>query len=700
MFVIDDFLLAVFITFIILLATIITIPVFVIGVSYMGMLLCGGKESETNFSTFGGAKKITKAITKLTKNIKIMLISFDHKNVIIDPIKDLVNTYGQAKTPKEIVDLQKKYIDMAKNIYKQEKKDLSIFDINYVSILDTYTNNKKITNKLLTTMEIKKLLKTRLLTDAYPEIQTSSHSRFGITNIEYTPYNRSEFVKKMDTVYKYAIINSLRELKDKEKEELSVIVNEFNSGKLTEPLFKINFLHYPSIRTSSCYGNFIKYPYSPTYKKLHWGQRKLLLTEIDFFTRCAHHMGKETFKNQNISVVYPGSAHGDKLMMQMEMFPNVIYYLWDPARFNIILYIADFLRRKLPIEFSHTPEQLAVGKKFVGRVFINMEMPNDIYKIYHHNSTNDNIPANYGPEYGFFVQKSADYYLKYKKDMGDTSPTLYVSDIRMFTNTMAYDLLLNNSIKGYNDILALRVSSEISKHLDYKRDMQLQYDWFDMVNATYGLFKFKLKSKTFSKFDAQYKYLNGDIVLQAWAPIASSETRLYVSPAHKAHKDAYYNVKAYTNKCKVFNSIMRVHNANNVKLSNVNIHVSNGEYTIGDIWKPFLSYELIGMDAVIEACILYDYLLIYKDKKDIKHTDIMLAISDLTQSLLDKSNYNNILSYFKKDNDAENILNSRTKYHKSFIHRLDYNTKFADFRLCKIKRGHGKHFHHSNTVRN
>jgi hypothetical protein len=106
------------------------------------------------------------------------------------------------------------------------------------------------------------------------------------------------------------------------------------------------------------------------------------------------------------------------------------------------------------------------------------------------------------------------------------------------------------------------------------------------------------------------------------------------------------------------------------------------------------------MDAIIEACILYDYLLIYKDKKDIKHTDIMLVISDLTQSLLDKSNYRNILSYFKKDNDAENILNSRSKYHKSFIHRLDYNTKFSDFKLCNIKRGFGKHTRHSNTVRN
>jgi hypothetical protein len=226
--------------------------------------------------------------------------------------------------------------------------------------------------------------------------------------------------------------------------------------------------------------------------------------------------------------------------------------------------------------------------------------------------------------------------------------------------------------------------------------MQYQRDWYEMVEAEYGLFKFKLKSKAFAKYDTQYSYLDGDIVLQAWAPVMSTETRLYVSPDHKK-TDAFYDVTSYTNKCKTYNSIMRVADLNSIKLSDIGIDVCNGTHTIGEVWKPFLPHNLIGMDAIIETYILYDYLCIYKNKKDIKHTDIMLVISDLTQSLLDRSNYQNISGYFDKNAVPDDILNSRKKYHSSFVHRLDYNNKRSDFEVCSIRK---KNKWASQTVRN
>jgi hypothetical protein len=142
---------------------------------------------------------------------------------------------------------------------------------------------------------------------------------------------------------------------------------------------------------------------------------------------------------------------------------------------------------------------------------------------------------------------------------------------------------------------------------------------------------------------------------------------------------------------------MRIADLNTIKLSEIGIDVCNGTHTIGEVWKPFLPYHLIGMDAVIETHILYDYLCVYKNKKDIKHTDIMLVISDLTQSLLDRSNYKNILAYLDNNTIPENIFNVRKKYHDSFKYRLDYNSRFSDSTFCSIK---NSNTWRSQTIRN
>ena len=120
---------------------------------------------------------------------------------------------------------------------------------------------------------------------------------------------------------------------------------------------------------------------------------------------------------------------------------------------------------------------------------------------------------------------------------------MFVSDIRLFTKAEATNALTFNLVKDYHDTIALRIVNEKIRHADYVRDMQLQEDWLEFVNAQYGLFKFKLKTKSFvDKQNTQYKYPDGDIILQAWAPIASTETRLFVRPDRKP---AFYNVKKY-----------------------------------------------------------------------------------------------------------------------------------------------------------
>ena len=59
---------------------------------------------------------------------------------------------------------------------------------------------------------------------------------------------------------------------------------------------------------------------------LHWGQRKLLVAEIEFLTEYGH---------LSDTVVYAGAAPGTHIKLLSEMFSNHRFYLYDPAPFTV-----------------------------------------------------------------------------------------------------------------------------------------------------------------------------------------------------------------------------------------------------------------------------------------------------------------------------------------------------------------------------
>jgi cap2 methyltransferase len=60
----------------------------------------------------------------------------------------------------------------------------------------------------------------------------------------------------------------------------------------------------------------------------HWGQRKLLCSEIEFLT-------KFTEKDVAVNVVYAGAAPGTHIEYLSMMFPMVKFILYDPANFTV-----------------------------------------------------------------------------------------------------------------------------------------------------------------------------------------------------------------------------------------------------------------------------------------------------------------------------------------------------------------------------
>jgi cap2 methyltransferase len=63
-----------------------------------------------------------------------------------------------------------------------------------------------------------------------------------------------------------------------------------------------------------------------TRTALHWGQRKLLMSEIEFLT---------LYGNKADLVVYAGAAGGYHIPFLSAMFPDHLFHLYDPAKFAI-----------------------------------------------------------------------------------------------------------------------------------------------------------------------------------------------------------------------------------------------------------------------------------------------------------------------------------------------------------------------------
>jgi hypothetical protein len=66
--------------------------------------------------------------------------------------------------------------------------------------------------------------------------------------------------------------------------------------------------------------------------RCHWGQKKLLLSEIQFLTKVCKKLNIKSLNNY--AVVYVGSADGRHLPILYDMFPDLLWLLYDPGKFS------------------------------------------------------------------------------------------------------------------------------------------------------------------------------------------------------------------------------------------------------------------------------------------------------------------------------------------------------------------------------
>lgn len=207
---------------------------------------------------------------------------------------------------------------------------------------------------------------------------------------------------------------------------------------------------------------------------LHWGQLKLLLTEIEFLTLFMRNVYNKHASKKEIYVIYAGAAPGTHINLLSELFQSIHFELYDPRPFD---------KRLNKNKMINTHNQL-------------------------------------------FLDDDA------KKWISNTHKDKYI--------------LLISDIRTADT--AKMSSAEIEDRV--KLDHKLQYNWYKIIKPAYTMLKFRLPWMA-----GTTKYLKGDIYIQPFPPVRSTETRLIISTPNVP--DIYYDNIEYEEQLYYFNTTLR-----------------------------------------------------------------------------------------------------------------------------------------------
>jgi ubiquinone/menaquinone biosynthesis C-methylase UbiE len=226
------------------------------------------------------------------------------------------------------------------------------------------------------------------------------------------------------------------------------------------------------------YVPYLRMEDAPKFVSMHWGQRKLFLTEIMFF---AMHGQPDT------KIVYAGAAPGQHTEYLSNLFPTYHFDLVDPEKWND--------------KFVEQYPQLGQA----------------------HKDFSDVVPQDYiiSPEitvwHGYFTDELAHRLGKaYANDN-----VLFISDIR------PTEIEQSKSLEERNAVVV--------------ENMEMQKRWYNIINSylktpAWGMFKFKVN------FDVPTTtYLRGDVYYQPWAPLVSPELRLITNARESDPLEVYDN---------------------------------------------------------------------------------------------------------------------------------------------------------------
>ena len=235
---------------------------------------------------------------------------------------------------------------------------------------------------------------------------------------------------------------------------------------------------------------------------IHWGQRKLLLSEVEFFT---------IYWNQkeipNPLCVYAGAAPGTHITLLSEMFPALTFHLYDPADFDI-----------------KESDKIRLFKEY---------FTEDVARRY---AERDDV---------FFVSdiRTADYKSLQHKALAKRGVTEFNND----GTPKASMAVIKEAYK----------EAEVTNEDQIWGDMNMQQNWVMAMNPEHALLKFRLPY-VLDGNERMVQYLKGIVYWQVWAPQTSTETRLKpVRNSSGLYETADWNILEYEQWCFHHNTVSR-----------------------------------------------------------------------------------------------------------------------------------------------
>lgn len=145
---------------------------------------------------------------------------------------------------------------------------------------------------------------------------------------------------------------------------------------------------------------------------IHWGQRKLLLSEIEFLTKYAQ---------PNDVLIYAGAAPGDHIILLNQFFPFIYYVLIDPRDFSKGLKGKDNIR--LLNTYLDKKISADIKKQFAGRRLL---LISDIRRD---EPTQENIQEDMSLQRYFYKIMDPDYSMFKFRLRYDTGKTTYMKGL-------------------------------------------------------------------------------------------------------------------------------------------------------------------------------------------------------------------------------------------------------------------------------
>lgn len=354
-------------------------------------------------------------------------------------------------------------------------------------------------------------------------------------------------------------------------------------GKTAVSLFNevITKTHDPIIKKEQ-----IKHqiPYSPDFKPVrlgvHFGQRKLLLSEIQFLSKYTGEY-----------VIYVGAAPGNKTQFLSDLFPDRKFILVDPVRFNLILSDGSGHRTREDNKIVHLSARYPTESLYYN------------FKSGEYEKWTPDKPKLSevdGDKLVSWIKKSdhkifiiEDLFTeKLSIDFSKIEDSLFISDIRSFFTVSEGDIV----VKGMTSKKLQGDNEQFITDITILWDMCLQYLWIMTMKPTQSVIKFRgmyyddRSANQYSEYMRKAKnteymrpafeqakklgmdflkdynekkitYFNGIEYMQAWAPTKSGEVRLHISRKDvlDAVKGKYhvYDSKEHDDKIFYFNTIYR-----------------------------------------------------------------------------------------------------------------------------------------------